>query len=158
MKHVTNFAGAAIVGLLLYFAAKFGEHSALYSGVSGFGTMLQGVWLSRWDHLALYCICAGAATFVLWYLIGQSLEVDPHAKSTKRPVWILLLVLPAVVAVWGIFTLPPVTQNLWLAQLFLFLDALVSFWLMSAFFSPSRVKFDPLLSEGLRKLRDSSGL
>ena len=159
MKHFTNLAGAAVIGLLVYFSAKFAEHAALHDAVSGLNSsMMLEFWLAIWDRLATICIASAAVTFLFWYALGQSLQSDFSGQSTKRPFWILLLVAPAVVAVWAVLALPTVLHGEWLAELFLFVDALVTFWLMSALFSPSRVKYDPPLSEPLRKARDASGI
>jgi threonine/homoserine efflux transporter RhtA len=155
MKHVKNFAGMIAIAAVLEFLIKPGEATALTAFVSDVGTLTIDEWVRTWAGWASLATGSGLLAFIIWYLIGQASAPDFTGATSKRSVWILLSLIPMLAIVIGFFLLPEATSFVWLAVLFLATNAMGSYWIASAAFSPSRVKTAPVFAEPVRKLTDA---
>jgi len=155
MKHVKNLAGMILIGAMMEYLVIPGESLALASLITGMPPSITlDDWLHKWGTFATITIATGLATFLLWYAIGIWSNPDFTAQSSKRPIWIVLLIFPLLVAVSTPFLLPDASSK-WLAVLFLGFNAVFTYWLVSAGFSPSRVKTAPVAGEKVRKVTDA---
>lgn len=155
MKHIKNFAGMILIALLLELVIKPGEAMALTPLISGVGDLSVDEWVRKWGEWCSITAGAGLFGFFLWYLIGVFSAPDFTGQTSKRPVWILLLIIPIVTVVAAFFLLPPADSFEWLAVIFLGVNALFAYWITSAGFSPARVKTAPVAGEPVRKLTDA---
>jgi hypothetical protein len=156
VKHVKNIAGMVLVGLFMEFGVKAVQTAAITTWVSGVeGGLTLDAWAKQWSAWATYAILAGLGTFLFWYVAGQYiLQPDFSGTSSKRPVWILFIVGPVIIAEIGVILLPAAQSFEWMAYAFLFFNAVFSYWLASAMFSPSLVKTAPIGYEWPRRLSD----
>ena len=157
MKHIINLAGAALFNVLVVFLVRFVETQGLQPYVSGFA---DGVsvddWLARFSDDATIGVGVAFGTFILWYLYGQFL-FSPSARgdSSARPMWILFALPPFLMSLYQSFTMPVISEGRLAVTGLLFLNTLLTFWFVTAMFSPTLVKTAPFLFDLPRKLRDA---
>ena len=117
------------------------------------GTTL-GEWKSSFQHWAWIVTGVAGGTSVLWYILAQWVFIiNRFQKAGKRHIWALLSFLPTVGIVVGVVLLAPAENGLglYLAYLFLVLNALACYYLLTLLFSPSSFKFSPLGSSRIRR-------
>lgn len=156
MKHVVNFAGLLFVCFAFCALVALIENRILYETISG---LSEGQTVEEWveDFKLWGLIGVGSALLaaLLWYLAAEWLmQVDSPSKADRRPVWVLLMILPLLGAVAGVILTPSVKEGGWIAYTFLFLNGILCYILSTALFSPAAHKYAPVLALSLRSWRD----
>jgi len=152
MRHIINVVGILAIAVLFYMLMSLAEVYVLNEQVIPRGDITIEEWLDDFKYWAAIGIVAALATSLLWYVIGQwFFRVDHWATSQRRPVWALLFIVPAAVAIVGmVLTKQP--QEGWLyAPLFFFLNGILVYYLQTTFFSPSSFKYTPVGASKLRR-------
>ena len=155
MKHLGKFAGMVVVAAVLFLVALFGESGALGAVVSGGlkqGTSLED-WIGDFIDWRLAGAVAGVFAAFLWYVLGQwVLRVEHPVESERRPVWLVLAVIPALAALVGLVEMRTPAEGGWLMYVFMIYGPILCYYLCTALFSPSSYRDTPLGAAALRRL------
>lgn len=158
MKHLVNIVGFLCIWAFMQLVlVQYAEIEGLRPAIGGIEASGLNVsdWLRDFYTWASYCVGAGAFSFVVWYLFGHFTPPDYGGLASKRPWWILFLVVPIVMTVVSIFLLPTPQYGSWMADLFLTIDSVFTYWLSSALFSPTMVKTHVPFASEIRQWRDA---
>lgn len=155
---IVSVAGMVVIAVLIALVANFGETSVLrplISGIEESADLTVEEWVKQFADLAMLAIGAALVAAILWYVWAEYMaKIDYSGRTSSRPIWILLMVIPIVAAEYGCLKVPAAASGAWLAYAFLWLNAIFTYWLATAMFSPSRVKTVVVMSDGPRALRE----
>lgn len=118
------------------------------------GDVEIGQWMTSFKKWASICIaCAGVAS-LLWYILAQWVFKINRWEDTggKRPIWLLLFLIPIIMTVISCIFIEPTESSQWLIYLFFFLNGLIPYYLITLLFSPSSFKYIPIGAKGIRSL------
>lgn len=152
VRHVTNIAGIMLVGIgLYYFALHVEQNECLSRMVVPPNKTQLPQWLDLYRRWTMAIIAAAAAAALIWYLFAQCLRRENDwTAAGKRPVWWLLLILPAICIVLASVFTPYPKEGGWLGYLFFTLNGLLCYYITTLCFSPTSSKFDPPGAEKIR--------
>ncbi len=109
-------------------------------------------WLESFRWWGTIGIAASLAAGVIWYVMGQFLfKVNDWKDAGKRPVWVLLSLIPIGASVAAIFFTQQAQNYAWVAYVFYVVNGLLSYYLGTALFSPSSFKYTPVGASKLRR-------
>lgn len=117
------------------------------------GKVKLDVWINEFYETALATIVIAFLGVLAWYLIGYSAyRINNWKKAGGFLLWLLIFVITVVaVFVYGYyFTQPTEDLGKYFACLFYVGNAALIYWLSTALFSPSTVKYAPFGSIRLR--------
>ncbi len=143
MKHLACIVGIALITVGVYFLMFYVEIKILEGQVIPPAGVKIGLWLDGFKHWAVIGIGISCAASLLWYALGQCLfNIDGSGKANSgRIVWCLLLVLPAVAIILGIYYTKFPQEAGWIAFVFYILNAILCYYLTTALFSPDKLKY-----------------
>jgi hypothetical protein len=150
MRHVIQISwtiGVAIVFLVL---TIYGENNWLADRVMPTAGTKVPQWIDNFQQWAIAGIAGSLMVSLLWYVLGQwGFRFNRWGRS-YRPIWGLLLILPAILAVLGcLFTKQTIEGSTW-AYGFYFLNNILTFYVGTVLFSAAPVMYVPVGSEYLR--------
>ena len=145
MKHLTCVIGITVIIVIFYLIAFYVEKDmVLYNTVVPPANVQLDQWLgSFWLWAIVGIVTAGVAS-LLWYILAQWVfKIKQWAKSGRRGIWLLLILLPAVAIILGFVFTKKAQAGAWPAYLFYVLNGLLCYYLATALFSPSSFKYTP---------------
>ena len=152
MRHVGHIFGIAFVTVLfflfIYFQTWFLDANPPQP--------LQGVKIEQWmaSFQAWAFVCLGTAGFasLLWYFLAQRIFKINRWEDTegKRPIWLLLSLLPIVAIVVSCICVEQADSSLIVVYLFFILNGLFPYYLATLLFSPSAFKYTPAGAKQIR--------
>lgn len=152
MKHLVNVVGVLVLAGAFYLLMNFAEVYVLNSGrVIPREDITIEEWIDEFRQWASLVIGAGTVTSLLWYGLGQwGFGVNDWRASNRRPVWLLLALVPAGAAILSMVVTRQPQEGWFYAPAFYLLNGLLCYYLQTALFSPSSFKYTPLGASRLR--------
>lgn len=152
MRHIINVVGILAIAILFYLLMSLAEVYVLNEQVIPRADITIEEWLDDFKYWAAIGIGASLATSLLWYVLGQwFFPVDNWAASQRRPVWGLLFIFPAAVAIVSTVVTGQPQEGWAYAPLFYLLNGILAYYMQTVFFSPSSFKYTPLGASKLRR-------
>ena len=108
-------------------------------------------WLDIFRHWAFIVVLTGWATALIWYILGSLVfKVNEFEKSNRRPVWLLLGILPIIAIIWGGMATPVAQAGTVWAWVIYVINGLGVYYVSTVLFSPSSFKYNPCGAAVLR--------
>lgn len=152
MRHVGHIFGIAFVTVLFLFFISL----ELWFLDANPPELLQGVkieqWMASFQAWAFVCLGTAGFTSLLWYFLAQRIFKINRWEDTegKRPIWLLLFLLPIIAIVVSCFCVERTESSLIVVYLFFILNGLLPYYLATLLFSPSTFKYTPAGAKGVR--------
>jgi len=147
VKRVLCFIGIVAITIGFIFLAYYLEIVALSNRVLPPPNITIEQWLDKFKRWATVGISVSGLTSLLWYVLGQwGFDVIEYRKAGKRHIWILLFLLPVVVAIIAACFTRHAQSGAWLAYVFYGLNGLLCYYLATALCSPLAFKYTPSLA------------
>jgi hypothetical protein len=152
VKHIGLIVGMTLVAFLFVVITIYGEDPLLDSLASTGPDISLDDWRQVFRQWATFGILVAWLAALLWYAMGQwSFSLNSWAKSGKRTIWLLMLLLPLGAWVTGFLLTPPVQEGALWAYVFYMVNNLAVYYLATLWFSPSSFKYTPILAMTLRR-------
>ncbi|MBI1923904.1 hypothetical protein HYR99_06600 [Candidatus Poribacteria bacterium] len=145
-KHIFCLGGIVVITAVFWALAHYVEKDmVLYKTVVPPANVQLDQWLDNFERWAIVGIIMAGIASLLWYIFAQWVfKINHWGKSGKRGVWLLLLILPPVVAIiLGFIFTQKAQAGAWPAYLFYILNGTLCYYLATALFSPSSFKYTP---------------
>ena len=116
------------------------------------GDVTLGQWMTSFKKWASICIASAAFASLLWYILAQwGFKINRWEDTGgKRPIWLLLFLIPIIMTVISCIYIEPTESNQWLIYLFFLLNGLLPYYVTTLLLSPSTFKYIPV---GAKKVR-----
>jgi len=151
-KPIINIVGIFLVGFLNYLFLTKVEENLIFEMVVPVAGVTINQWIDAFRNLALIGIGGAILAAFIWYILAQWIfKANRWNEAGKRPIWLLILLLPVVVIVFMIFRTPQSQEGEWLAYVFQLLNGFFCYYVGTALFSPSSYKYTPPLSKVFRR-------
>ena len=154
MRHIVNIIGMIVVAVIIYFVfLLFLEGQlVLYERVVPPANVTLEDWLESFKRWGTIGIATSWASAFIWYVLGQwSFHTDSWSASYKRPLWYVMLFLPVIAVILGIWFTEQAQEGAIYAYIFYGLNWLLCFFPATVLFSPSAFKYTPLGAKALRR-------
>ena len=148
-----DIAGIVFIALITYLIVIYIEEGlVLYETVSPPAGVNLEEWLSSFRLWALVGITLSLFAGLLWYAMGQwVVKVDRWKEANKRPTWFLYSIIPLVGVVLGIVLTERAQTGAWPAYIFFVCNCGFCFYIATAMFSPSSLKYVPPFAKKIRR-------
>ncbi len=152
IKLVVNVVGITIVGILNYIFLIKVQENVIFEKVVPLAGVTINQWIDTFRSLAVIGIASSLLAALIWFGLGQwGFRVDTWDDTGKRPIWLILLLIPVITAVVLMFKTPEAQEGAMWAYFFHLLNGLLCYFLGTLLFSPSSFKFSPPLSKVFRR-------
>ena len=152
IKSLISIVGIAVLGFLNYLFLIKIQENVLFEKVVPVAGVTVDQWLEEFRSLATIGITGSLVAALIWFALGQWIfKVNRWSETGKRPVWLMLLLLPVIIAVFLMFSTPEAQEGIWWAHFFHILNALLCYVLGTLLFSPSSFKFSPPMAKVFRR-------
>ena len=152
MRHVGHIFGIAFVTVLFFFFISV----EIWLLDTNPPQLREGVNMEQWmaSFQAWAFVCLGTAGFasLLWYFLAQRIFKINRWEDTagKRPIWLLLSLLPAIAIVVSCICVERADSDLIVVYLFFIWNGLMPYYLATLLFSPSAFKYTPAGAKQIR--------
>jgi hypothetical protein len=152
MKHVVRMLGMLAIAYIVFLLMLYVEIEVVLNELIIPTTGTTEAWLDIFRSWATVGIFGSLVAGLGWYSLAQwGLRVKDWRMVGKRPVWFLLVLVPAALSVLAcIFTDRPLEGELY-TYVFYVLNNFVTYYIGTALFSPSAYMYIPLGATKLRR-------
>ncbi len=143
MRHIFLIAGIFIV-FGLFYLLTFAEVTILYNIVIPERGNSPDSWLESFRSTTILGVSLAFGAALFWYAAGAWIfNFNKWGQSHKRPIWVLLLALTILFAVYCSYITPNAREGVWLAYVLHVINIIPVYYLATLLFSPSSVKYIP---------------
>lgn len=152
-ESIRNIVGIVLVGFVNYLLLTKVEEGLVFEMVVPVAGVTINQWIDNFRSLALIGIFGALIAAFTWYVLAQWIfKVNSWKDTGKRPIWMLILILPVIIVIIMIFSTPQAQEGEWIAYVFQLVNGFFCYYFGTLLFSPSSFKYTPPLAKFFRRV------